>query len=77
MTNHVISFGLEKEVAKSILGSLSSGKSFKSLIGSLKRTVLEGGYGEGGGRRVQDGEHSIPVADSFRCLVKLIQCCKV
>ena len=25
----------------------------------------EGGYGEGGGRRVQDGEHGIPVADSF------------
>ena len=25
----------------------------------------EGWYAEGGGRRVQDGEHSIPVADSF------------
>ena len=25
----------------------------------------EGWYGEGGGRRVQDGEHCIPVADSF------------
>ena len=37
----------------------------------------EGGYGEGGGRRVQDGEHSIPVVGSFRCLEKLIQCCKV
>ena len=38
----------------------------------------EGGYGERGGRRVQDGEHRcIPVADSFRCLAKLIQYCKV
>jgi len=25
----------------------------------------EAWYGEGGGRRVQDGEHRIPVADSF------------
>ena len=25
----------------------------------------EGSYGEGGGRMVQGGEHSIPVADSF------------
>ena len=25
----------------------------------------EGWYGEGGRRRVQDGEHIIPVADSF------------
>ena len=25
----------------------------------------EGGYGEGGGRRVQDGDTCIPVADSF------------
>ena len=25
----------------------------------------EGWCGEGGGRRVQDGEHIIPVADSF------------
>ena len=24
-----------------------------------------GWYGEGGGRRVQDGEHMLPVADSF------------
>ena len=34
----------------------------------------EGWYGEGGGRRVQDGE---PVADSFRYLAKLMQYCKV
>ena len=26
---------------------------------------LEGWYGEGGGRRVQDGNTCIPVADSF------------
>ena len=25
----------------------------------------EGCYGEGGGRRVQDGEHMYPLADSF------------
>ena len=37
----------------------------------------EGWYGEGGGRRVQDGEHGIPVADSFQCLAKVIQYCKV
>ena len=37
----------------------------------------EGWYGEGGGRRVQDGETCIPVADSFRYLAKLIQYCKV
>ena len=34
-------------------------------------------YGEGGGRRVQHGEHCIPVVDSFRYLAKLIQYCKV
>ena len=42
----------------------------------------EGGYGEGGGRRVQDGRvqeyaMGIPVAYSFQCLAKLIQYCKV
>ena len=38
----------------------------------------EGAYGEGGGRRVQDGGNTrIPVADSFRYLAKLIQYCKV
>ena len=35
----------------------------------------EGGYGEGGGFRI--GSTGIPVADSFRCLAKLIQYCKV
>ena len=35
----------------------------------------EGGYGEGGGFRM--GSTGIPVADSFRCLAKLIQLCKV
>ena len=37
----------------------------------------EGWYGEGGGRKVQDGEHIIPVVDSFRYLAKPIQYCKV
>ena len=38
----------------------------------------EGWYGEGGGRRVQDGEHIYtPLADSFRYLAKPIQYCKV
>ena len=37
----------------------------------------EGGYGEGGGRRVQDGEHRYTCGDSFRYLAKLIQYCKV
>ena len=37
----------------------------------------EGWDGEGGERRVQDGNTCIPVADSFRYLAKLIQYCKV
>ena len=37
----------------------------------------EGWYGEGGGRRVQDGNTCIPVVDSFRYMVKPIQYCKV
>ena len=32
--------------------------------------------GEGGGRAVQDGEHSTPVADSRQCMEKLLQYCK-
>ena len=32
--------------------------------------------GEGGGRAVQDGEHSTPVADSRQCMAKLLQYCK-
>ena len=35
----------------------------------------EGWYGEGGGFRM--GSTCIPVAESFRCLAKLIQYCKV
>ena len=38
----------------------------------------EGWYGEGGGRRVQDGEHmGTPMADSCQCMPKPIQYCKV
>ena len=37
----------------------------------------EGGYGEGGGRKFRMGNTGIPVADSFRYLVKLIKYCKV
>ena len=37
----------------------------------------EGGYGEGGGRRLRMGNTGIPVADSFRYLAKLIKYCKV
>ena len=37
----------------------------------------EGWYGEGGGRGVQEGEHMLPVADSFRYLAKPIQYYKV
>ena len=40
-----------------------------------KKSDREGGYGEGGGFRM--GNTGIPVADSFRYLVKLIQYCKV
>ena len=35
----------------------------------------EGGYGEGGGFRMEST--GIPVVDSFQCLAKLIQYCKV
>ena len=35
----------------------------------------EEGYGEGGGFRM--GSTDIPMADSFQCLAKLIQYCKV
>ena len=37
----------------------------------------EGWYGEGGGRRVQDGNTCIPVMDSFQYLAKPVQYCKV
>ena len=37
----------------------------------------EGWNGEGGGRRVQGGEHMYTVVDSFWYLAKLIQLCKV
>ena len=35
----------------------------------------EGGYGEGGGRRIQDGEHRYTVVDSFWYFTKLIKYC--
>ena len=34
-------------------------------LGQVHWDDLEGWYGEGGGRRVQDGNTCIPVADSF------------
>ena len=37
----------------------------------------EGGYGEGRGRRVQDGEHMYTMADSCQYMAKPIQYCKV
>ena len=37
----------------------------------------EGWYGEGGGRRVQDGEHVYTRADSRWYMAKPIQYCKV
>ena len=37
----------------------------------------EGWYGEGRGRRVQDGEHRYTCGRSFRYLAKLIQYCEV
>ena len=37
----------------------------------------EGWYGDGGGRRFRMGNTCIPVVDSFRCLAKPIQYCKV
>ena len=37
----------------------------------------EGGYGEGGGRRVQDGEHGYTCGRFISMFGKLIQYCKV
>ena len=37
----------------------------------------KGWYGEGGGRRVQDGEHMYTCGRSISILAKLIQYCKV
>ena len=37
----------------------------------------EGWDGEGGRRRVQDGEHMYTLADSSQCMAKPIQYCKV
>ena len=37
----------------------------------------EGWYGEGGGRGVQDGEHTYARADSCCCVAEPIQYCKV
>ena len=37
----------------------------------------EGQDGEGGGRRVQDGDTYILVVDSCQCMAKHIQYCKV
>ena len=46
-------------------------------LGLLHWDDPEGGYAEGGRRRVRMGNTCIPVADSFRCLAKPIQYCKV
>ena len=47
------------------------------MLGASALGRPRGRVGEGGGRRVQDGDTGIPVADSFRYLAKLIQYCKV
>ena len=36
----------------------------------------EGWGGEGSGRRVQDGEHRTPTADSCQCMAKPLKYCK-
>ena len=48
-----------------------------TCLGLVHLDDPEGGYEEGGGRRVQDGEHRYTVVDSFRYLAKLIKYCKV
>ena len=35
------------------------------------------GWGGGGGRGVQDGNTCTPMADSYQCLAKTLQYCKV
>ena len=47
------------------------------MLGAGALDDPELGYGDGGGRRVQDGEHRYTVVDSFRYLAKLIKYCKV
>ena len=46
-------------------------------LGLVQWDHPEGWYGEGGGMRVQDGEHMYTLVDSFRYLAKPIQYCKV
>jgi len=41
-------------------------KRYKKLLGLVHWDDLEGWYGEGGGRRVQDGEHMYTCA---RCML--------
>ena len=49
----------------------------RGCLGLVHWDGPEGGYGEGGWRRVRMRNTGIPVADSFRYLAKLIQYCKV
>ena len=46
-------------------------------LGLVNWYYPEGGYGEGGGRRVQDGEHRYTCGGFISILAKLIQYCKV
>ena len=47
------------------------------MLGALQWDDPDGWYGEGGGRGVQDGEHVYTMVDSFWCMAKPIQYCKV
>ena len=46
-------------------------------VGLVHWDDTEGGYGEGGGRGVQDGDMCAPVADSCSSVAEPIQYCKV
>ena len=46
-------------------------------LGLMHSDDPEGWDGEGGGRRVQDGEHMYTIADSCQCMAKTIQYYKV
>ena len=46
-------------------------------LGLVHSDDTEGWYKEGGGRGVQEGNTCTPIADSYRCMAKPIQYCKV
>ena len=70
--------GIEKCIISCMKRVASPGSMHDTgCLGLVHWDDTEGGYGEGGGRRLRMGNTGIPVADSFRYLAKLIQYFKV